>query len=113
MIRQPEWITADMFAGILEEVVTKNAKKKDAATNEATLRNLRLIKLEEGQVVQTLHIGSYDAEGPVLKEMHERFIPENGFEFAGLHHEIYLGDPRKVAPERLKTILRQPVSKKP
>lgn len=113
MIRQPEWVTADMFDNILEVVVIKNAKKKDAATNEATLRKLRLIKFEEGQVVQTLHIGSYDAEGPVLKEMHEQFIPENGFEFAGLHHEIYLGDPRKVAPEKLKTILRQPVSKKP
>lgn len=113
MIRQPDWITVNMFEEILEVVVTKINKKKDAATDEATLRTLRHMNFTEGQVVQTLHIGIYDDEEPILKEMHEHFIPENGFEFAGLHHEIYLGDPRKVAPEKLKTILRQPVSKKP
>jgi len=110
MIRQPEWVTAADMAQVLESVVAKTAKKRDATTDEATLRQVRLEGLCEGLVVQVLHIGSYDEEGPVLAEMHNRFIPENGLAMRGLHHEIYLGDPRKVAPEKLKTILRQPVS---
>lgn len=111
MIRQPDWITDAMFAEVLEVVIGKTAKKKDAATDEATLRSVALGKITEGLCVQTLHIGSYDDEGPVLEEMHTRFIPANGLRMAGLHHEIYLGDPRKVPPEKLKTILRQPVEK--
>lgn len=71
---------------------------------------VRVEKLAEGTVVQTLHVGSYDAEGPVLDEMHERFIPANGFAMTGRHHEIYLSDARRVAPEKLRTILRQPVT---
>ena len=110
MIRQPEWVTAADMAQVLEIVVAKTAKKRDATTDEATLRQVRFEGLCEGLVVQVLHIGSYDEEGPVLAEMHNRFIPENGLAMRGLHHEIYLGDPRKVAPEKLKTILRQPVS---
>jgi hypothetical protein len=61
--------------------------------------------------VQILHIGSYDDEGPTLDRMHHEFIPENGYEMAGKHHEIYLSDPSKVAPEKLKTVLRQPINK--
>lgn len=111
MIRQPEWVTDADLAQVLESVVMKTAKKRDAATDEATLRQVRLERLAEGLVVQVLHVGSYDREGPVLADMHEQFIPENGLAMRGLHHEIYLGDPRKVAPEKLKTILRQPVSR--
>ncbi len=110
MIRQPDWVTATDLAQVLESVISKTAKKRDATTDETTLRKVRLEAYCEGQVVQVLHIGSYDQEGPVLADMHNRFIPENGVEMRGLHHEIYLGDPRKVAPEKLKTILRQPVS---
>lgn len=110
MIRQPDWVTAKDLAKVLENVVAKTAKKRDAATDEASLRKVRLEGFCEGQVVQVLHVGSYDQEGPVLADMHNRFIPENGFEMRGLHHEIYLDDPRKLAPEKLKTILRQPVS---
>jgi hypothetical protein len=58
-----------------------------------------------------MHIGSYDDEGPVLAQMHSDFIPNNGFVENGKHHEIYLSDPRRVAPEKLKTVLRQPVLK--
>lgn len=109
MIRQPDWVTAADLALVLEGVVAKTVKKRDAATDEATLRHVRLEGLTEGLVVQVLHVGSYDQEGPVLADMHDRFIPENGLAMRGLHHEIYLGDPRKVAPDKLKTILRQPV----
>jgi hypothetical protein len=59
--------------------------------------------------VQILHLGSYDDEGPVLLRLHEEWMPENGYDFNGKHHEIYLSDPRKVDPEKLRTILRQPI----
>jgi hypothetical protein len=61
--------------------------------------------------VQILHIGSYDDEAPTLRRLHDEFMPANGFGFGGAHHEIYLSDPRKVASDKLKTILRQPVRK--
>ena len=56
-----------------------------------------------------MHIGSYDDETPTLAELHSSFIPENGYVENGKHHEIYLSDPRRVAPEELKTILRHPI----
>ena len=59
--------------------------------------------------MQVMHHGSYDDEGPVLARMHEDFIPNNGYIETGKHHEIYLNDPRKTVPEKLKTVLRQPV----
>jgi hypothetical protein len=67
--------------------------------------------LDEGLCAQILHIGSYDDEGPTLKRLHEDWLPANGLTETGKHHEIYLGDPRKVAPEKLRTLLRQPVRK--
>ncbi|MCP1411640.1 GyrI-like domain-containing protein [Paenarthrobacter sp. A20] len=99
----PGWITSEHFDAA-REVVAKN-KKGEAPALEA----LRLETLEEGLSVQTLHIGPYDAEGPVLEEMHSSFIPGNSLAMTGKHHEIYLGDVRRTAPEKLKTILRQPV----
>ncbi len=59
--------------------------------------------------MQTLHVGSYDDEAPVLAEMHHEFIPRAGLKMAGRHHEIYLSDPRRMKPSKLRTILRQPV----
>lgn len=112
MIRQPDWVGQADFAEVLESVVAKTAKKKEAPTDEETLRAVCLERFGEGLAVQVLHVGPYDDEGPVLEEMHKRFIPDNGFVVRGLHHEIYLGDPRKVAPEKLKTILRQPVTQR-
>jgi hypothetical protein len=91
-----------------ERAVSAAAKKKALPA----LSKLRCETLEEGKVVQTMHIGSYDDEGPVLKKLHEEFLPANGLKERGKHHEIYLGDPRKTAPEKLKTILRQPVTKR-
>lgn len=64
---------------------------------------------EEGLCLQTLHVGPYDAEGPVLERLHDQQVPERGLAVRGLHHEIYLGDPRRARPDRLRTILRQPV----
>ncbi len=109
MIRQPDWVDSASLAEVRQSVLKKTANKSDAATDAATLRAVRLAPLVEGLVVQVLHVGPYDNEGPVLRDLHMRFIPDNGLQERGLHHEIYLSDPRKFAPEKLKTILRQPV----
>jgi hypothetical protein len=66
-------------------------------------------RLEVGRRLQTLHVGPNDEEGPVLERMHHEEIPSRSLALTGRHHEIYFGDPRRAAPERLRTILRQPV----
>ncbi len=109
MIRQPNWVLPDMLSTARDALIPKNAKKKPPPTDSETIQNVRLETLDEGKCVQVLHVGSYADEGPILKKLHHEFIPENGFAMTGKHHEIYLSDPRKIAPEKLKTILRQPV----
>lgn len=101
MILQPDWIGQEM----LEDVVGQLARQKDLPA----LPRVRLETYHEGLAVQILHIGSYEEEAPVLQRLHREYLPENRLEPAGKHHEIYLGDPRKVVPEKLKTVLRQPV----
>jgi hypothetical protein len=100
MIMVPDFITQADF----EEARNKAARKLDAIS-----LSLRLERVEEGPCLQALHVGSYDDEGPLLSQLHHRIMPESGYEFAGPHHEIYLSDPRKTDPSKLKTILRQPV----
>ncbi|ALS62077.1 GyrI-like domain-containing protein [Pandoraea norimbergensis] len=97
----------DFVAAALTEraIAAAHAKKTIPA-----LARLRYEVLTEGRCVQTLHIGPYDAEGPILARLHNEFLPSNGLVETGRHHEIYLSDPRKVAPEKCKTILRQPVA---
>ena len=101
LLMVPDWITRELFGEVVELVGAKNPPSK--------LGELRLEALAEGLCVQTLHIGSFDDEGPVLAELHNEFIPAHGLEMTGKHHEIYLSDFRRVAPEKLRTILRQPV----
>ena len=103
MIMTPDWINEEMVA----ESRTEVSKKKDLPS----LAKLRWEVYKEGLCVQILHLGSYDDEGPVLAELHKEWMPEKGYTFNGLHHEIYLSDPRRVVPEKLKTILRQPICK--
>lgn len=103
MIMTPEWITAEIFTEAIQQV----QKAKDPAS----LDLVRMERYHEGLSVQIMHIGSYDDEGPVLAQMHSDFIPNNGLVENGKHHEIYLSDPRRVAPDKLKTVLRQPVIK--
>lgn len=98
----PDWITPAQV-----EVARERARTKADA---AALAALRVETLDEGLCVQTLHIGPYDAEGPVLAELHDVYLPAQGLRPTGRHHEIYLSDPRRAAPERLRTILRQPVA---
>lgn len=108
LIMVPDHVTPEMFDHAVDAVEAKLAKKKQPAP---ALRSVRLETLDEGLSVQTLHIGSYDDEAPVLDELHHRFIPENGLSMTGLHHEIYLSDVRRVEPAKLRTILRQPVER--
>ena len=72
------------------------------------LDDLRLERYEEGLSVQIMHVGPYEAEGPTVERMHA-FAREQGCAPLSKHHEIYLGDPRRTAPEKLKTVVRQPV----
>lgn len=111
MIMVPDQVTPEMFAEAVDSVAAKEAKKK--RTPSPALRSVRLETLDEGLSAQTLHVGPFDDEGPVLDDLHHRFIPENGLQLTGRHHEIYLSDMRRVAPEKLRTILRQPVSRIP
>lgn len=108
MIMVPEHVTHEMFVAAVDAVEVKLATKKQVSP---ALRSVRLETLDEGLSVQTLHVGSYDDEAPVLDELHHRFIPENGLRMTGRHHEIYLSDVRRVAPAKLRTILRQPVER--
>jgi hypothetical protein len=102
MIMVPDWIDQRIF-----DAAVAQAGAKD---RPARLGDIRLESLSEGRCVQTLHLGSFDDEADVLARLHHEFLPDHGLLLAGKHHEIYLSDFRKVAPERLRTILRQPVS---
>lgn len=101
MIMVPDWIDQDLFATAANQAGAKNRPDR--------LDEVRLETLSEGRCVQTLHIGSYDDEDELLAHMHHDFIPTHGWKMVGKHHEIYLSDTRKVAPDKLRTILRQPV----
>ncbi|MGB0098737.1 MAG: GyrI-like domain-containing protein [Nocardioides sp.] len=105
MIMVPDWIPADL--------VDAAVGKAGAKAPPAGLERLRLQGLDEGRSVQTLHVGPYDEEAEVLASMHGEFIPDAGLRMTGRHHEIYLSDPRRVDPSRLRTILRQPVEPAP
>jgi hypothetical protein len=102
MTMVPDWITADLFAEAVEQVADRK--------RPARLDDLRLDILSEGRCVQALHVGSFDDEAELLRRMHEEFIPARGLRMVGRHHEIYLSDPRRTDPARLRTILRQPVA---
>jgi len=102
MIVTPDWVSTEMF----DEAVKKAKNKLGEAP-----QGLRLERYAEGHAVQIMHIGPYSEEGPVIARLHEEFLPENGLVANGYHHEIYLSDPRRIAPGKLKTVLRQPVRK--
>ena len=103
MIMVPDWITADAFAAARDRV----AAKPDPPSR---LADVRLETLSEGLCVQALHLGPYDDEGPLLRAVHD-LAAARDLVLTGRHHEVYLGDPRRVAPAKLRTILRQPVTR--
>jgi hypothetical protein len=101
MIGQPEWVDKD----VVEHARSTQRRKRPLAA----LDRLRLETFHEGRCVQTLHVGSYDDEAPVLRKLHQEYLPEHGLAPSGKHHEVYLSDPRRTPPARLRTILRQPI----
>lgn len=107
MIRQPEFVTEEVF----EQAKLVLKKKKPALD----LSKARLMKMTEGLCVQIMHKGSYDDEPASIEQM-KRFLDENGyiedFSEGRFHHEIYLSDPRKSSPDKLKTVIRHPIKKK-
>jgi hypothetical protein len=100
MIMQPDPIDADLLS---EALAQARAKKGLPA-----LDRLRHERWTEGRCAQTMHVGPYSAEAPSIERLHQA-IAEAGYVPRGRHHEIYLGDPRRSAPDRLRTIIRQPV----
>ena len=105
LIRLPDFVTRDEYQWAVEEGTRK--KKKDFSKVE-------FLSIDEGLCVQCMHIGPYDAEPETVARMHE-FIDQQGYTLditdERHHHEIYLSDARKVAPEKLKTVIRHPIKK--
>ncbi len=100
MIMQPKYVTTDLFKEAVQQVREKKAP--------AALDKVRFECFQEGKAAQIMHIGPFSAEGPNVEKVHAA-IKASGHELAGKHHEIYLSDARKAAPEKWKTILRQPM----
>ena len=99
-ICQPDIVTPEIVQEAVARVVEKRGDIPPAST--------RFDRFEEGLCVQIMHLGPYSAEGPTIERLHA-FLRDHGYVPRGRHHEIYLGDPRRTAPARLKTVLRQPV----
>ena len=102
MVVQPDWVTG----GLVEQAREELALRK----NPPALSRVRLEHYHEGLSVQIMYVGPYADEDATIARMHEHVHAE-GYELAGKHHEIYLSDPRRTAPERLRTVIRQPIRK--
>ncbi len=101
LIVQPDVLEGTRLSELRAEVM----KKKDLPA----LERVRLERWTEGRAAQVRHVGPYSEEAPTIAALHA-FIGQEGLQLSGKHHEIYLGDPRRAAPEKLRTIIRQPVS---
>lgn len=99
MIMQPEFITLKMIQAATKEVERKKSP--------VALPLVRFEAFREGKAAQILHIGPFSEEGPTIEKVH-LFIQDNGGNLVGKHHEIYLSDIRRAAPEKWKIIVRQP-----
>ncbi len=102
MIRQPNFVTKGLVESAREEV----SKKKDLPS----LTTIKLIDFTDGLSAQIMHIGPYADEEPTIEKLHQ-YISDSGYQLTGKHREIYLNDPRRTAPQNLKTIIRQPIVK--
>jgi len=102
MILVPDFVTQKTLDEVKPELVDKKGK---------TVEKVKLEKIREGLCVQILHVGPFSDEPRSVKLMHD-YIEEQGYRVSGLHHEINMSDPRRVAPEKLKTIIRHPVAKR-
>lgn len=100
MIMQPEQVTQMMVNEAKEQVGMKK--------NPPALGKVEFTSLDEGKCAQSLHVGPFSEEGPIIQEIHNR-IQSEGYSLAGKHHEIYLSDIRRVSPDKYRTIIRQPL----
>ena len=100
LIRLPDFVSSEIVEKVRLEVI----KKKDIAL----IKDIKFEKITEGKCVQVLHIGPYSTEPQTIEKM-RKMMKENKLTENGFHHEIYLSDPRKTPPQKMKTILRQPV----
>lgn len=100
MIMQPQFVTSHLVWLALEQVT----KKKPLPV----LAQMKFLKYREGLAAQIIYVGPWSEEGPVVARLHG-FIQDRGYGLRGRHHEIYLSDPRRTAPAKLKTIIRQPI----
>ena len=103
MIMQPKHITDKMYQEALQQFEKKKASP--------ALSQVRFEAFSEGRCIQTLHIGPYSEEPQTINRM-KAFAQEKGYVYCGGHHEIYLGDPRRAKPEKLRTVLRHPVERR-
>ena len=101
MLALPDHVTEHDVGQALDEL---DKKRKSTAAH----RSMRTELMEEGRAAQCLHVGPYDSMGESIAAM-QAFAEANGLKLAGKHHEVYLSDPRRTAPEKLKTVLRRPV----
>jgi hypothetical protein len=102
MLMEPPAVTRKLFDASVDQLRERK--------NPPGLDKVRLEEFREGKAAQILHIGPYAAEGPTIERLHA-FIRENGYRLSGKHHEIYMGNPQRSAPEKLKTVIRQPASR--
>jgi hypothetical protein len=100
MIRVPNFVDEGDLKAAIEKLLAKGKPRE--------ISDVKLEVLDEGACLQVLHVGPYDQESATMVRL-QAFAEQNGMEFHGLHHEIYLSDPRRVAPAKLRTILRIPV----
>lgn len=111
--RKDEWdwtMLIPLPDAVADDDVQAGRAKAAEAKPALPVADVRVLVLEEGRSLQIMHVGSYDDEAPTLARLHDEVMPARGVTFNGAHHEIYLSDPRRVAPERLRTVLRQPVA---
>jgi hypothetical protein len=102
MIMQPPHVTKELY----EKALDSAGKKKSLPG----LSKMRFERYNEGLCAQIMHIGPYSGEGPTIERLHA-YIKEKEYSLRGKHHEIYLSDPRKAAPDKMRTVIRQPFSK--
>jgi len=100
LIRMPDFVDQAVVETVQEQVAKK--KKNDL------IREVKFERITEGKCVQVMHVGPYATEPETIERLLS-YLQENGMEIDGLHHEIYLSDPCKTAPEKMKTIIRYPV----
>ncbi len=100
LIRMPDFVTPEIAKEAKENVIKKKGLE--------LIKEINFETINEGKCIQIMHIGPYATEPETIEKM-KNYMKENSFVENGLHHEIYLSDPRKTVPEKMKTILRQPV----